>query len=186
MQEIDIIELCKNGDKESFSLLYDLYFNKIYNFVYYKTSHKETTEDLVSVTFLKALEKINKFKSNKGTFQAWLFRIARNTVIDYYRKRKTVYDISDVWDFKSNDNFLKDIQQKKEVEKIIEFMKTLTSMQREIIILRIWENMSYKDIAEIMGKSEASCKMLFKRSIEIIKKEIPLFIILFLLMKTNL
>jgi len=96
--EKDIIVSCQQGDLEKFSWLYDKYIKKIYDFIYFKTTHKETAEDLTSQTFFKALEKIKTFNSDKGTFSAWLYQIARNTVIDHYRTMKKTVDIDDVWD----------------------------------------------------------------------------------------
>lgn len=174
----EAIKLCKKGELDHFQVLYDAYFQKIYNFVYYKTHHKETAEDLVSVTFLKALENIRGFDFNKGTFQAWLFRIARNTVCDYYRKKKSVTNIDDVWDLGVNDNFLSEIDDKKKLEDIFSKMANLTVQQREIITLRLWDNLSYKEIAEIMDKTIPACKMSFKRSIVGIQKEMLLLLLL--------
>ena len=98
IDEKKIIKDCKKGDLEKFSGLYDVYIGKIYRFIFYKTSHKETAEDLTSETFTKALKSIEGFSANKGTFQAWLFRIARNTVIDFYRTKKDLKNIDDVWE----------------------------------------------------------------------------------------
>ena len=91
--EFAIVQSCQKGSVEDFGRLYDLYIKKIYNFIYYKTHHQETAEDLVSIVFTKALKKINTF-DNSGTFSAWLYRIARNTVIDHYRTKKLDYNIS--------------------------------------------------------------------------------------------
>ena len=97
IDEKKIIKDCKKGDLEKFSGLYDVYIGKIYRFIFYKTSHKETAEDLTSKTFMKALKSVDRFDTEKGTFQAWLFRIARNTVIDFYRTKKDLKNIEDVW-----------------------------------------------------------------------------------------
>ena len=177
----EAVKLCQTGKLEKFSFLYDAYIEKIYRFVYYKTHHKETAEDLTSDTFLKALEKINSFK--EGSFQAWLFKIARNTVIDYYRKKKSVVDIDDVWDLGKSDNILKDLEMKEKLEKVYSSFSKLNSVQREIVLLRIWENMPYKEIAEIVGKKEGACKMIFTRAIGQLKNEIPLILLLLLCSK---
>src|SRR6056297_2278284 len=87
-RESQAINNCQQGQLDSFNWLYERYIKKIYNFIYYKTMHQETAEDLTSQTFIKALNKINSFDSEQGTFQAWLYKIARNTVIDHYRTQK--------------------------------------------------------------------------------------------------
>jgi len=63
-----IIKECQKGNLDNFGLIYDDFFDKIYRFIYYKTHHKQTAEDLTSKTFIKALEKINSFDSKKGKY----------------------------------------------------------------------------------------------------------------------
>lgn len=181
--EKSIIQACQQGNLEKFALLYDKYIKKIYDFVYYKTTHKETAEDLVSLTFMKALEKINGFDNDKGTFQAWLYRIARNNVIDHYRTKKTDADIEDVWDLAGDENLERDIDARQKLKKIEKYLVKLKREHREIIIMRVWQGMSHSEIAEVLGKSEASCKVAYSRAITTLRKEMPLglFVALFFL-----
>lgn len=71
--ESEIITACKAGDTMPFSELYDQYIEKIYRFIYYKTHHKEIAEDITSVTFMKALERLNTFDPSKAQFSTWLY-----------------------------------------------------------------------------------------------------------------
>ena len=91
--EKKLIKLIKLGDKESFGILYDRYIEKIYQYIYYKTHHKETAEDLTSLTFVKSLDYLPGFNEDNGNFKAWLYRIARNNIIDHYRTKKIEYNI---------------------------------------------------------------------------------------------
>ena len=168
------------GDSSAFGQIYDIYIKRIYDFVFYKTSNKETAEDLTSDIFMKALENIRKFDAKKGTLQSWLYQIARNTVIDYYRKQKTVL-LSDDIDIASNQNIEGDFYHKQQLETIKKYLNKLTEDQRDIVIMRVWQEMSYKEIAQALGKSEASCKMAFSRIVEKLKTEIPIAILALLL-----
>ena len=169
----------------NFPDLYEEYFDKIYRFVYYKTHHRETAEDITSDVFIKALKNIASFDQLKGTFQAWLFKIARNTVIDYYRRKKNLVNIDDVWSLGEEDSVLTDIDTKNQVQIAKKYLAKLNPIQREIVILRVWENMPYKEIADIIGQKEQACKMTFYRAMENIKKEMPLrFAIIILINKS--
>ena len=163
--EIALIQQVKNGKTEAFGQLYDTYIKRIYDFIYYKTMHQQTAEDLTSDTFFKALRSINKFKDETGSFQAWLYRIARNTVIDHYRAKKTTVALEDIWGLGSMDDIEVDVDNKVMIEKIQSHLATLTSEQRDIVILRVWEGLPYKEIGAIIGKSPEACKVSFSRTV---------------------
>jgi RNA polymerase sigma-70 factor, ECF subfamily len=177
----EIVQECQNGNLASFGKIYDEYIRKIYDFVYYKTHHKETAEDIVSKVFIKALSNIKTVDLKKASFKTWLYTIARNTVIDYYRTKKFDRDIEDIWDLAGRDDVARDIDIRNKIKNVQEYLVELKSEQRDIIVMRVWQGMSHKEIAEVMNKSEASCKMMYGRAIKKLRKEMPLalFISLF-------
>jgi RNA polymerase sigma-70 factor (ECF subfamily) len=163
--ESELIKSSKNGNSEAFGQLYELYVRKIYDFIYYKTHHKETAEDLTSQSFFKALEKINTFNSEKGSFNTWIYQIARNTVTDHYRSSKSNLNIDDIWDLHNDEDVERDTDTRLQLEKVHKLLNQLKPEQREILLLRLWNNFSFKEIAEIVGKSEANCKMIVHRTL---------------------
>ena len=179
--ERQIIKQCQKGNLEEFEKLYNLYFEKIYRFIYWRTSHRETAEDLTSQTFIKALEKISTFNQNLGTFSAWIFRIARNKTIDYYRRKKAELDIDRIWDLSSRENIAQDFQTKEKLKEAAQYLAQLKPKHREIIIMRVWDGLSYKEISQIVGKSEANCRMIFSRTIRKLRKEIALLLLFILI-----
>lgn len=182
MNEQNIIKLCQKGETEKFGLIYDKYVKQLYNFIYYKTFHKETAEDILSQVFLKALNKINNYDPKIGSFSSWIYKIARNQIIDHYRTKKTNINIEDVWNIEDDSNISLDTENKIKLEKIKKYLSKYSVEQREIIMLKIWEGLSYKEISEVVGKSEASCKMMFSRTIDKLRKEMPLSIFIMLLL----
>jgi RNA polymerase sigma-70 factor (ECF subfamily) len=175
-----IVKACQSGDMESFSRLYDKYVKKIYNFIYYKTCHRETAEDLTSQTFIKSLEAINNFNPDRGSFSSWLYRIARNNVIDYYRKssRKKTVNVCDFWGIKDKSNLHYDVELKERVEEVEKYLQSLKSEYREIVVMRLWDGLSYAEIAEITEREEANCRMIFSRTISKMKKELILLMMI--------
>ncbi len=174
----------RSGESAAFGVLYDRYAAKIYRFVYYKIFNKETTEDIVSDVFYKALERIDSFDPEKGVFSAWLYRIARNTVIDRYRTKHTTVDIDDIFDLGHDERFAEKFDAQATLEKISKYLETLNATQREIVTLRIWGELSYKEIAAITGGTEGSVKMAFSRTIREVREKMgPLAVLLLMLMK---
>jgi RNA polymerase sigma-70 factor (ECF subfamily) len=180
-EDNEIVRLCQSGQMDKFGLLYDKYIRRIYDFIYYKTTHKETAEDLTSLAFMKALEKIGSFNLEKGTFSAWLYQIARNTVIDHYRTKKSAQNIEDIYDLAGDENIDRDLDTKLKLEKIEKYLALLKPEQRDLIIMRVWQEMSYNEIACALGKSEDACKVAFSRAISKLRMEMPTALFLYLL-----
>jgi len=183
MEQTDaqLVLSCQRGALDDFALLYDRYIKDIYRFVYFKTHHKETAEDLTSQSFIKALEHISSFNGEMGSFKSWLYRIARNTVIDHYRARKATVDIEDAWDVASDDDVERDAIAREQLGKVKQYLKDLDAEQRDIVVMRLWEDMPYKEIAMVLGKSEASCKMSFSRTMAKVRKEVLIALLLLLI-----
>ena len=176
---------CRNGNLKKFGELYEKYVDKIYSFVYYKTFHKEIAEDIVSQTFIQALEKIRTFNEKKGSFKSWLYRIARNLVIDYYRSKKTDIDIDQIWDLHAENDTAREADTNIEIKKLYEYLKILNRREREIIIMRLWDGLSYGEISRILGKSIAGCKMLFARTVVKIRADIAAIITIIFIQLLN-
>jgi len=166
------IEAAMQGDTARFAELYDAYVRKIYDFIYYKTHHKETAEDLTSETFFKALKNIRQFDTDRS-FKSWLYAIAHNAVMDHYRSARPTTDIDDVWDLPGEDNTIRDTETKIALKEVQKHMGKLTPIQRDVLVLRLWQELSHKEIAEIIGKSEANSKMIYSRAIAQLKSSVP-------------
>jgi len=98
--ESEIIARASKGDMEAFGLLYEQYVEKIYSYLYYKTSSQAQAEDLTSQVFLRALGHIENYEDRGYPFSAWLYRIAHNLVVNWYRDKDKIEEIP------LEDNFL--------------------------------------------------------------------------------
>ena len=168
---------------QEFTELYDQYVDRVYSFVYRRVSHKQTAEDLTSQTFIKAWENINKFNSSKGAFSSWIFTIAKNNIIDHYRKHKENYALENFFDLSSGEDVEKQSGLRHELEQIKKYLDQLSPEQKEIIIMRVWDDLSFKDIAEILSKNEAAVKMNFYRGMQKLQKEFAVVAMILLITK---
>lgn len=184
--ERELRERSKNGDSHAFGVLYDHYVRKIYNFIFYKTYNKDIAEDLTSQTFFKALKNISSLDVERP-ISSWLYRIAQNTVIDYFRAKKEHSDVEDIWDMDISDetiDIIGSIDKTAEFKQLQKYLSKLSSMERDIIKMRVWQEMSYKEIAEALGKTESSCKMMYSRSLAKLRHiALPLAVVMLLLAK---
>jgi len=184
--EATIIRSCQSGKSEDFALIYDRYIRQIYNFIYYKTLHKETAEDLTSQTFMKALKAIGAFKTGSGTFSAWLYMIARNLVIDHYRAAKNDANLEDIFDLASDADPLVDTDNAITLEKVKSYLVKLKPEQRELVTMRLWDGLGFKEIAAALGLTEANSKMIFYRTMTKMREELAflIFCLLYSLIST--
>jgi RNA polymerase sigma-70 factor (ECF subfamily) len=162
-------------DKQAFVKIYNLYVDDIYRFIYFKVGHKEEAQDITSDVFLKAwnyiaLNKIDKSKNLKALF----YKIARNTIVDYYRSKK---DTSPLENLENTD--LKDIKQdpqalteiKDDYERILKLLNNLKEEYKEIIILKHINELSWKEISQTLSKSKGSLRVLLHRATKALEEE---------------
>lgn len=187
-KELDALALqACSGDGDAFGQIYDRMTGKIFRYLYYRTYHRETAEDLTSLTFMKALERLATYKAEKGSFSGWLYTIARNSLMDHFREKKDHLDIESVWEISSDGNVELDAVRKDDWERLRPYLSRLSPAEREILLLRVWDELSYQDIARVLKKSEAACKMSFSRTIAFLRETMPLALLIsFILLRERL
>ncbi len=179
--ESSAVAACKSGDLSAFDVLYTTHIDPIYRYLYRRTLNRMTAEDLASTTFLKALEKIESYDERKGRFGAWVMTIAKNVLTDHFRSLRPNVDIEDVWDLSSDDDVELDLDQRESHKEMRAALATLPADKREIVLLRVWEDLSYAEIAAITGKTEGNAKVIFSRAIKDLRSTVPLSTLLLLL-----
>jgi len=148
------------GNRRAFGELYDRYAKRLYAYLYYRTLNRELAEDLAAEAFLNALEKLLSFRPEAGSFPAWLYGIARHALVDHFRGQGA--------------DFTLDVLERDRWERLKPHLAALSAEAREIIILRLWDELPYRQIAELTGKSEAACKMAFSRALNVLRQSMPL------------
>ncbi|MBU1152003.1 RNA polymerase sigma factor [Patescibacteria group bacterium] len=168
----DLVLLVQKGDKEAFSDLYNLLIDPIFRYVYYKVNQAEV-DDIVETVFLKVWENIKQYKPQKKSFSAWVFRIAHNLVIDHYRSSKTFDELDyKIADYKREHNPIKTTEDTLEQNLLRRAMGKLKDNYREFLIYKFVNDLSNREIAQMIGKSEGSLRILQFRALKALKQEL--------------
>jgi len=165
-----LVASAQNGDAEAFGQIYDQYIERVYRFVYFKVGRKEVAEDLTQNIFMKALENLSKYR-NEGSFNAWVFAISRNTVIDYYRTKRADISLDLVKEPPAADN-TQSLEIKEEFEQVFKVLQDLSEAEQEVIILHSIEQYSFSEIAEITDRTEEYLRVLKHRALKKLKEEL--------------
>lgn len=170
--DIQNIKSAINGEASAFGLLYDKYQPQIYRFIYLKVSHREEAEDLCHQVFLSAWQNMGSYEFKGFPFSTWLYSIARNKVIDYYRTKKNFIDIETIYiaeedDKKTNESIL---DFKISIDGVKKAISEIPQIEQDVIIMRFVEDMSPQEIAPILNKSEGLIRAIQHKAIKRLKE----------------
>lgn len=158
------------GEASAFGLLYDRFQPQIYRFIYLKVSHREEAEDLTHQVFLSAWQNISNYEHLGFPFSSWLYSIARNKVIDHYRAQKTNLNIESLEIIDNSENPHEKIDKHFNIKNIEKALKKLNSIDQDIILMRYVNELSVRETAKILNKSEISIRLLQHRAIKKLQK----------------
>lgn len=168
-----LVVKAQKGDADAFGKIYDHFIQSMYRYVFYKVNDKDV-EDIVETLFMKAWENIGKYKNQKQkSFRAWIFRIAHNLVVDYYRMnrehssldprisdKKRESDPADMAQLSLNNDYLRSA------------INNLKPNYQQIILLKFINELENPEIAKILKKSEGSVRILQFRALKALKQEL--------------
>jgi len=146
-------------DPAKFSALYRQYVTKVYRYIYARVSNHADAEDLTSQVFEVVLKRLPTFRKG-GNFNAWLFTIARNKIVDSYRAQRPVVPLEAIQNVPLNDSDpFTQLAQEETRARLGEVLHELTQDQQELLQLRFAAELSFAEIGMVTGKSEAAVKM---------------------------
>ena len=169
--EEKLIKSAVKGDSSAFGQLYDHYQPMIYRFVAIKVSRREEAEDITHQVFMSAWQSVKSYELRGHPFSSWLYRIARNQVVDFYRSKREEFPIDavDPEYFVAPTSAEFAIPQKLEMESVRRAMKQMKADYEDVIILRFIEDLSLKETARVLGKTEGAVKLLQHRAMNELK-----------------
>lgn len=160
--------------RDDFEKIYNEYFPKIYNYIFYRLMSREDTEELVSEVFIKVATNLERFDSEKAQFKTWIYRIAQNTLIDFYRTRKPAASLDDEnvdWepsvDFEAQ---LESITSPKR-RAIYQALTKLKERERMIIYYRFFEEYTNREIAKLLQMNESTVGTVLNRALKKLKTD---------------
>lgn len=172
-----LVELVRKGDTQLFSELYTRYVDAIYRFALISVRHKETAEDVTSAVFIKALNRIDTFRQSTGSFKSWLYGIARNALIDHHRSSGHELAVDEMPELPFHQGIERGADIARTLKKIDEELKGIDEDIRQILVLRLWDDLPFSEIAKLVGKSESAVKMTFYRTIETLRASLLVLLV---------
>ncbi|MDI3309959.1 MAG: RNA polymerase sigma factor [Thermoanaerobacterium sp.] len=153
--------------KRNFLDIYESFFDDVYRYVYFKVGNGWDVDDIVSDIFKKAYENYGSINSN---VKAWIFAIARNTVVDFYKKKKDIAFGDDLDAFTYPDVFENKFDKEAELNCLKKSLYSLPKEEIEIVGLKYFSNLSNKELSLLLDKTEDAVKMKSYRIIQKLKK----------------
>ncbi|MBX4187960.1 MAG: RNA polymerase sigma factor [Candidatus Doudnabacteria bacterium] len=170
IDEIGVQRLVKEsvlGDRESFGKIYDIFSDKIFNFILYRVRNKQTAEDILQTVFLKAWNNLPKYSpTNRAKFSTWLFQIANFTVIDYWRTKKDTIEIDKL---ENLSQFAVEPKLYENYKFLWGALEQLPSDYQLVLRLRFIDDLSVTEAAWAMNRSEVGIRVLQHRALKALR-----------------
>ena len=148
--------------------LYLGYHDKVYRLIMGKVCNEAVAQDLTSEVFVKVCSKLDTFDESKASVSTWIYRIAQNTVIDYFRTRKVYAEVPEEipLDGEVDDAILNN----ETLEELADALQTLPVRDRDLLILHYYRGLTLKEAAETLGMSYSNAKLVHNKSLAVLRK----------------
>jgi RNA polymerase sigma-70 factor, ECF subfamily len=168
-----LVDEARSGDTWAFGQLFDHFHLPIYRYIISRVHSPADTEDLTQLVFVKALEALPRYESRGIPFGGWLFRLARNAVVDFTRTRHEHADLDAIIDHGDVGPGPEDVAvTRQEMDAIGVALAELTDDQREAIELRFFAGLSAREAADVMGRQEGTIRGLQFRAIAALRRQL--------------
>jgi RNA polymerase sigma-70 factor (ECF subfamily) len=170
-----LVAAAQRGDPQAFGSIFDAYAGPIYRFIAGRVSRPSDAEDLTQLVFVKALEALPRYEARGVPFGGWLFRLARNAIIDQIRTRREHLSLVPVMSWQDEEAGPEAVAAlRDDVERVAAAMAHLTDDQREVIELRFFAGLSVLETAMAMGRQEGTVRGLQFRAIASLRRSLGL------------
>lgn len=175
LSEEQAIALASKGDRTAFGILYDIYADRIYNYIFYRTGNPLDAEDLTARVFFRAMRHITKYTDRGVPFSAWLYRIAHNLVANWHRDSSRHQEVALEDGYrasKGEEHPEAALLQSEEENALLHLIRNLSEERQQLLILKFVEHLSNAEIGQIMDRTEGAIKSLYHRTLLALRDEI--------------
>ena len=172
LEDETLVDRATAGDREAFGELYDRCVRRVFRHVLYMVNDTDLAEDLTEQTFLRALEAIHRYERRGVPFLAWLLRIARNLYLNDRRVERNNSSIHNKWNGGGAPSPEFYCEAKLDGEEVWRAVRALDGDQRQVIVLRFMDGLSYADVAEVLGKSVGAVRVAQFRALRALRRSL--------------
>jgi len=169
---IKLVDRAASSDFEAFGELYSMYLDKIYRYVFYQVRNKMIAEDITEEAFVKAWKSIDSCKGKGHTFLSWLYRIAHNQAVDYFRSRQREVSLLDIDNLPDTSASASTAEAGLERKELLELIAALPQNQGQVINMKFIEGMDNREIARAMDKSQGAIRVLQMRALATLRQRL--------------
>ncbi len=166
-----LVARSKAGDADAFGAIYDRFQPEIVRYLTYRMRTAEGAEDLAQQVFLKAWQAIPRYEDRGLPFKAWLYRMAHNQMVDYFRTRRPTTDLEGV-DLPEESEAEQRVLVQETHERLRDAMERLSEDHREVLTLRFLLEKSAREAGEVMGRKEVTIRGLQMRALQALRREL--------------
>jgi RNA polymerase sigma-70 factor (ECF subfamily) len=144
--------------------VYEKYSDKVKGYIYPKVTNRADAEDLHSAVFIKVYQKFDTFDQSKASVSTWVYTIARNTVIDYFRARRIHEEVQEDSAI-SEDNVADELLNQEALEELADALEQLPERERDLVILHYYNGLTLKEVAVKLHMSYSNCKLVHNKAL---------------------
>jgi RNA polymerase sigma-70 factor, ECF subfamily len=159
-------------DPTRFGELYEINFERVYAFIAWRVSDRDAAEDLTSEVFHKALANLRRFEWRGAPFASWLLKIAANAIADKAHRGGKELAVADPPEIAEDASALADLEEVQRRAQLFRLVEQLPEDQRRVIAMRFAEEISIREIAEVLGRTEGAVKQLQFRGLQTLRAKI--------------
>lgn len=157
--EKTLIKKAQKGDTQAYGIIYKKYFQKLYRYCKFNTKNDEHAKDICQESFVRAWKKLKDFKTDgQWSIQAFLFTIARNLIIDATRKKKE-FALEEFENLDDGSDLYEEHDRQQDIVKVRTVLSKLDDIERQIILLRYFEEMPSAEVSHILGMKDGALRV---------------------------